>query len=296
MTPPSIIPSEDGSPDDRNMPDWAAEETARLELEYVALKNDVAAILAEARAVPPTVDNEETANIYTKLIKRIRDLDNRVEAMRENEKAPHLRRVQADDSFFFRLRERLARRKKNDTPGGADVLLSRLNYYNSRRLAEEQRRRDAEARRARQEAELAQAAAAEVDRQRREAEASAARARNAEKIAEHQAEAARLADESDRARAAERMASDTAAAAGAEARAKASDMVRERHSSGALNTMREVWHVEIIDPMKLDAAALWAFVKDDAKLAALTQWAKVTQYRRSMEGALIEKRPETTVR
>jgi type I site-specific restriction-modification system R (restriction) subunit len=279
-----------------NLPDWSAEESARLAREHEGLRRDVGNALAEIATVPQAVADEETANLYTRLIKRYRDLRNRVEAMRESEKAPHLRRANAVDSFFFGLAEQLERRKRTDAPGGIDVLMSRLNDYNSRRLAEEQRRRDAAARIAREEAERVARARAEIERQQREAEQAAARARSAAKIAEREAEAKRLADEAATIAAAEQLAREKAQEAAADASAKAADMVRERHDAGALNTMKTYWHVEIVDPMALKAAELWPFVPEDAKLAALKSWAKITQYQRTMDGAIIERRSQTVVK
>lgn len=279
----------------RNMPDWAAEESARLEREHEGLKQDVARALEEARGVPPEVADEETANVYTRVIKRLRDLGRKVEALRVMEKQPHLRKEDAVDSFFFRLAERLERRKRTDSPGGVDVLVSRLDHYNQKRLAEEKARREAVARAAREEEARAAREREEAERKRREADAAAARARNADKIKEREAEAAQAADDARRARDAEQRAREAVQISAAEAAAKPADMARERHASGALNTMKLAPHVEIVDAMELDAAALWPFVPEAAKLQALRAWAKVTQHKRQMKGAVIEIRSETVV-
>jgi len=279
-----------------NVPDYAAEESGRLAREFAGLENDVAAILAEARGLPEIVDDEETANLYTTAISRFRDLDDKVEALRTGEKLPHLRKGDAVDSFFGRLRDRLLRRKKTDKPGGGDVLASRLHDYNERRLAAEQRKRDEEVRLAREDAERIAANIRKAEAEQREAEERAARARRAdnkeaaEKTArEAEAAAATLRETGEAARS--RLAEADAAAA-----ATPADKVRERHEGGSMNTMKRVGFAEITDSMKLDPVALWPFVKDDAKAAALTAWAKTTQFKREMPGAAIGFRNETQVR
>ena len=47
---------------------------------------------------------------------------------------------------------------------------------------------------------------------------------------------------------------------------------------------------------EIDAKMAAAAAQDDAKLAALTGWAKTTNYKKAMPGAVIEQRPETVVR
>lgn len=279
-----------------NVPDYAAEESARLALEYKNLEAEATDLLAEARKAPEIVEDEETAGWFTTLIKRFRDLDSRVEKVRVGEKLPHMRREDAVDSFFFRLRERLARRKKTDKPGGLDVLLARLNDYNQRRLAEEEARREAARREAERVEQAAREKAAAEQRAADEAAAAADRARKAKNIEAHQQVADQHQQAADTASADAEIARDKVIETRADATAKPADMVRERHQGGALNTMRQVWVVEIEDSMKLDPVALWAFVKDDHKLMALRSWAKTTNYKKPMDGALIEQRNETVVR
>lgn len=280
----------------QNVPDYAAEESARLAREYAGLEKDVTELLAEARALPATVEDEATASVYTKAITRFGDLDTRLEKFRESEKLPYLRRGTAVDSFFGRMRERLFRKKKTDKAGGADVLQDRLHAYNLRRLEIEKREREERERVAREAEEKARRDRLEAERVQREAEEKAARARKAENreaaeaAARVAAEAAAQAQATEDASRAERQDAQEAAAA------KPADMVRERHEDGAMNTMRMEWHVEIEDSMKLDVAALWPFVPETAKLTALKGWAKTVQYRRPMPGAVIEQRPATVVR
>lgn len=243
--------------------DHARDVISRLSKDYAALSESVAAVLVDARALPAEVDSVEVAEQFTAVIKRIRELDTRVEGIREAEKEPYLTSERAVDQFFFGLRDRLERRKKTEKPGGADVLVARLHAYNQKRLDEERARRDEELRVAREAEDVARREREELQRQQREAEEKAARARKLEN--KEAAEAA--ASEAERAAAAARKAEEDARQksmlAQAQTQSSSADMVRERHGSGALNTMRQVPLVEIIDSMKLNAVALWPFVKDD---------------------------------
>lgn len=279
-----------------NMPDYAVEESARLAREFADVDRAVTDLLAEARGLPENVEDEQTASAYTSVISRFKDIDDRVEALRAGEKMPWMRRADAVDSFFFRLRERLFRRKKNDKAGGGDVLKDRLHVYNKRREDEERRKREEAERVAREAENKARQDRLELERQQREAEERAARARKTENreaaeqaAREAAAAAATLRQQEDAAR-------ETRQDAQAAAQAKPGDLVRERHEGGAMNTMRQVWHVEVTDSMKLDALALWPFITDEAKEKAAKAWSKTTNYKKPMEGLLIEQRSETVVR
>ena len=276
----------------QNVPDYAKEETARLEREFVNLKAEVADALEAARKLPATVEDQETADRYTAVINRIVDLNKKTNGIREAEKTPWLRRSDAVDSFFFGLMERLLRRKKTDNAGGGDVLNARLHDYNLRRLAEEKARRE-EAERIAREAERKLREEREArEREQAEAEARARRARSEEtrKAAEEAAEKARK-EAADRA-AEEEVARAQRQEAEAAARAKPADLVRERHSEG-MNTMVLEWHVEVLDAMALDVKALQPFIPADAWEKAAKNWAKVTQFKKTMPGLLIEQRPKT---
>ncbi len=279
-----------------NIPDYAAEESARLATEFFGLDKDVDKILDEARVLPPAVEDETTANDYTKTIGRMKDLDDKVEAIRISEGLPYLRRGDAVNSYFFRLRERLARRKKTDKPGAINVLMERLHAYNNRRLEEERQVREKAEREAREAERITREASEKAKREQREAEQKAARARSdaTRKVAEDEArkaaEAAAAANAAEDAKRAERQDAEAAA------KATPADLTRERHSGGSLNTMRQVGFAEIEDSMKLNPVTLWAFVRDDDKLRALNAWAKVTQFKQQMDGARIGFRNETVIR
>lgn len=280
-----------------NVPDYAAEETGRLEREFRDLQAEIGiAVMAANGLAERTVEDEETANQFTEVITRLRDLDKKVEGFRNSEKTPHLRKSDAVDNFFFKLRERLFRRKRTDSAGAADTLQDRLHAYNERRLAEERRRREEAERAARAAEAEARRLREEADRKARAAAEAAARKRNEESRRAAAEEAAKAAAEAAKAAEAEENARSTASAAAADAAARPADLVRERHQGGAMNTMKRVGYAEITDPMKLDALALWPFVPEDAKRKALLGWAKTTQFSRQMEGAAIGFRNETVVR
>ena len=280
----------------KNMPDYAVEESDRLAREFADVDRAVTDLLAEARGLPDNVDDEQTASQYTSVISRFKDIDDRVEALRAGEKMPWMRRADAVDSFFFRLRERLFRRKKTDKAGGGDVLKDRLHAYNQRREQEERRRREEEARIAREEEERLRRERQEQERIQREAEERAERARKdankeAAAAAAKEAEAA-----ADKLRIAEDQAREKRQDTQAAAQAKPGDMVRERHEGGAMNTMRQVWHVEVTDSMALDIVALAPFITDEAKEKAAKAWARTVNYKKQMPGLLIEQRSETVIR
>ena len=280
----------------QNVPDYAAEESARLAREFDGFEKDVTELLAEARALPVTVEDEATANVYTQAITRFADLDTRLDKFRESEKLPYLRKGTAVDSFFGRMRERLFRKKKTDKAGGADVLQERLHAYNVKREADERRKREEEARIAKEAELAAQRERARLEQIQRDAEATAARARKAENI-EAANHAARVAEEAAAlARQHEEEARERRQDAVVAAQATPADLVRERHAAGAMNTMKRVPYVEIVDRMQLDFEQLKPFFRDDDVLSALKAWAKTTQHKRPMNGAIIEYRNETVVR
>ncbi len=282
-------------PGDNAPPDYARIITDQMARDYAPFRQAVRDALDEARKLPPSVEDEETASEYTAVIKRLRELNTRTDGFREAEKVRPLTECRAIDSFFFGIMEEIERRTKNGKPGASDDLQGRLHVYNQRRLAEERRvreeeRRKAEAaeRAAREEREAAERAArdAALKAERARKEESRAAAEKAEREAREKARVAREAEEAERARRQE---------ADANARAKSAELVRERHGSGAMNTMRQVPYVEVVDRMLLDFEQLKPFFKDDHILMAVKGWAKTTQHKKQMAGAIIEMRDETVV-
>ena len=133
----------------------AARVTEYLERDYRSLTEEIDKLLAEARDLPTEVSTEHDATTIGLVIKKLREADGRAESYRETEKAPHRLSAEAVDSFFFRLRERLARRNPRDhkqKPGAADVLQARVNDFLERKRIEEEDRRRREAEKAAQDA------------------------------------------------------------------------------------------------------------------------------------------------
>jgi hypothetical protein len=106
-------------------------------------------LLAEAREMPVTVNDDSGALLLGALIKRMRDVDSRIESVRGLEKEPYLRGGNAVDAFFNAWRDKIGRRNKNDRsakpakPGATDVLQARINDYQNRKIAEENARQEA---------------------------------------------------------------------------------------------------------------------------------------------------------
>lgn len=283
-------------PDHNMAPDNAKLETERLTADYAELQRSVTDALDETRRLPPEVIDEDTQSIYAGVIKRLRDLATRVEGIRELEKEPYLRRGNAVDAFFGNLFRKLTAKNKTDAPGAVDVLQKRVNAYVQKKADEERRRREEAERIARAEETRLRNERLAAEAKQREEEERAARARKDENKEAAQAaadqaqlDAERLRDDEDRARQVRQDAT-------AEATAKTADLVRTRTDSGHLVTAKQVPYVEIVDAMKLDPVILWAFTPEDAKLKALKNWAKTTQYRRQMDGAIIEMRNEAVIR
>lgn len=281
---------------DNKAPDYAKQVSDRLADEYAYMESAVVEILNEARDLPAEVTDDDIQGRYASNIKRQRDLDARIESLRVAEKEPFLRGGNAVQNFFMGMRGRLFRQNKSDKAGAADVLQARVNAYVQKKADEERHRRQEEERIAREAEDRARREREEQERLAREAEHRAARARKEEnaaaaaaEAAQREAEAKRLRDEEERLRA-ERQAKQ------ADAAAKTADLVRTRTDEGHMVTAKQVPYVEITDEMELDAKLLWPFVKSEHKLQALKAWAKITQHKQKMAGAIIEMRDEAVIR
>ena len=277
-------------------PDYAREVTDRMAADYAELSRTTSALLDEARALPGTVENDESMGLAARVIVRLRDTASRAVALHRKEKEPFLRGGEAVDQFFFSLVDKLARRQRTNKPGAADILQARVDAYVTAKAAEERRKREEEARRAaeaerkaaeeRRKADEARARAEEIARRARKVETIEAAQEHARQLA---AEAAQKADEQEAARGASQDARAAAAAPTA-------DLIRSRTDEGHLVTAKREPFVEIVEEMQLDALALWPFVKSEHKLQALRAWAKITQHKQQMPGAIIELRDRAVIR
>lgn len=279
-----------------NAPDFAKIETERLERDYADLEPKVAALLDEAREIPNPIVDRETSLRAGAIVKRITDVNRRIEEIRNVENEPHLRRTNSVNSFFFALREKLARRNKTDRPGAADVLQARIQSYQDGVLAAEEAERRRKAEEERRAAAAAQAKADEERRKADEAAAAAARARKPEAKEEKGAAASEQQIVAAQAETAAAVANDRAQDAHIQTLAKPADLVRDRGDDGVLLTSKREPFAVITDDALLDMKALWPFISLDAKEKALRAWAKNTAYRTQMAGAEIGHRNKAVVR
>src|SRR5436190_3022744 len=147
----------------------------RLAVDYADLLDDIKAAIAEASALPPTVEGpEDVATVSSQAVK-LRDLKARAEAARVVEKEPHLRAGEVVDAFFKTPQERLEQVRR--------VLSVSVDSYKQMQLRAERERREQEAREARRREE-------EARRVREEAEAAARRARSPEAKEQREQDAA----------------------------------------------------------------------------------------------------------
>lgn len=281
--------------------DYAKQESERLARDYVNLTATCEELLKEAHNAPKEVNDDATAGVLSDLIVRIRSFDRRVEGIREAEKEPFLRRGNAVQQFFMTIRLKLARDKKTDPAGASDILHARVHDWNERklaaeraRLAEIERQERELARKAREEQDELNRQAAEAKRRADEAAAAAERARKAENIQAQQAAADAAAEE-------QRLNEAAAARAGAEAAAaqqraddakidasrKPADHVRTRTAGGTMNTMKQVPDVQLVDKSLVDLDALRPYLRDSDVEFALKQWAKSTDHKVQMDGAIV---------
>jgi hypothetical protein len=276
--------------------DFALVTTAFLNDEYAKQPAIVLALLEEARALPKTIEDDETKGKVTSLIKRLRDTAKALVSFHEKEKQPYLRGGQAVDQFFFGLVDKCAKRTKANNPGAADILNNRLTDYDNRLLAAAQAARDREAAEQRR---LAQEALDKANREAaiaEEARLAAERARKPETQAAKQAVAAHAEAKADEAKVDAVVAAAKAEQTHMATFAKPADLMRTRGADGTLSTVGTEKYAEITDRTLLDIKLLAPYIKLEALQSALTQWAKFTDYNTPMPGAAIGRRNKSQVR
>jgi hypothetical protein len=282
------------APGSNEAPDFAKEVTDRIASEYIGLSNTLDELINEIPKLPEKVTSDADALMVGALIKRMRDLDSRVESVRTLEKEPYLRGGNAVDSFFNAMRDIIGKRNKNDRKakdGYTDILQYRINDYQNQKLAEERARREAEA-------AIAKRAAWEAEQKARveaiaaeEARLKAERARKAENIAANQA----LADAQAAAAAIAKQKADDALQAAEDARlatfAKPSDMARVRGNAeaggGVTLTVAQEAYAMVEDRTQLSWSLIAPFFTDAEVEKALRAWARTTGHRIQMPGAAI---------
>lgn len=290
-------------PGSNQAPDYAQQVTDRIAEEYREISNTLEKLLAEAREMPATVNSDTEALLLGGLIKRMRDVDARLESIRTLEKEPYLRGGNAVDSFFNALRDKIGRRNKTDRsakPGATDILQARINDYQERKIAEERARQEA----ARREAErIAREAAEKAAREAREAAekaAAAERARKAENIQARQREAEAQQQAADAARAEAQRAQELAEEARLASLAKPADIARVRGNdesgAGVTLTVAKEPYAILTDRNKVNMEMLRPYFTDAEIEKALRGWAKSTGHRVQMEGAEIGHRNKGVTR
>lgn len=300
--------------------DYAAEESARLEREYIGLTNSLEELIAEGKKLPGEVDSDDAALRIGAVIKRFRDLDSRVEGVRVLEKEPHLRKGDAVQAFFKSMREIIQPEDKKTRrlkPGWIDRLQGVIDSYQAEKERKERERLENIRR---EEQRKLEAARAEQERLAREAEqaaiaaaeaaAAAARARAPAKIEEKKAEAVQLQQQANEAASAVEAATtkvETTMEQATEARvdtfASSPDLVRTRGTAddgaGVLLTTAKESYAYLLDRKLLDdksKLALFEHLNDAEVEKALRGWAKATRYEQPMPGCEIGRKNKGVTR
>lgn len=236
------------SPKDHNNPPPLPEILAE---NYAALFAEVEAIAVRATSAPKKVKNAADVEAVGVIIKDAKALAKKIEGARVLEKEPHLTANKQIDGTFKPPTDRLG--------NIATVLNDRATEY-QRALLAEQRRKDEEIARKAREAEQAA-----IEKARKaEEEGRAAVASRAETRAEIEADKA----------------------ADAERRAEASnaDIARQRMASGGTAGVRTTQKVRITAIAELNLGPLGPYIDREAVQKAANAWLRVTKGAETMAG------------
>jgi len=278
--------------------DFAKVEVERLKNEYGYVQESALRLIEQAKAITVIADNDDKSKVIG-LIKLLRDEAKRSTGLHEIEKAPHFRRGQGVDQFFFGIVDRLWKRDKKGNDGEGDRLNKLLTAYDVRQLAIEEEKRKAAALEA---ARIAQAAEAERLRKEQEAEAARLAAERARKPDTTAAKAA-IAAAAEEAAMAARVEQTATAAAAEEAYmatlAAPADIMRTRAADGSLATMAKEKFVEITDRNALDLNKLRPYLPADALVTAIRKYAESVSFSNDesvqIAGAKFGTRPKSKV-
>ena len=278
--------------------DFAKVEVERLKHEYGYVQESALRLIEQAKAITVIADNDDKSKVIG-LIKLLRDEAKRSTGLHEIEKAPHFRRGQGVDQFFFGIVDRLWKRDKKGNDGEGDRLNKLLTAYDVRQLAIEEEKRKAAALEA---ARIAQAAEAERLRKEQEAEAARLAAERARKPDTTAAKAA-IAAAAEEAAMAARVEQTATAAAAEEAYmatlAAPADIMRTRAADGSLATMAKEKFVEITDSNALDLNKLRPYLPAEALVTAIRKYAESVSFSNDqsvqISGAKFGTRPKSKV-
>jgi len=278
--------------------DFAKVEVERLKNEYGYVQESALRLIEQAKAITVIADNDDKSKVIG-LIKLLRDEAKRSTGLHEIEKAPHFRRGQGVDQFFFGIVDKLWKRDKKGNDGEGDRLNKLLTAYDVRQLAIEEEKRKATALEA---ARIAQAAEAERLRKEQEAEAARLAAERARKPDTTAAKAA-IAAAAEEAAMAARVEQTATAAAAEEAYmatlAAPADIMRTRAADGSLATMAKEKFVEITDRNTLDLNKLRPYLPADALVTAIRKYAESVSFSNDesvqIAGAKFGTRPKSKV-
>ena len=278
--------------------DFAKVEVERLKHEYGYVQESALRLIEQAKAITVIADNDDKSKVIG-LIKLLRDEAKRSTGLHEIEKAPHFRRGQGVDQFFFGIVDRLWKRDKKGNDGEGDRLNKLLTAYDVRQLAIEEEKRKAAALEA---ARIAQAAEAERLRKEQEAEAARLAAERARKPDTTAAKAA-IAAAAEEAAMAARVEQTATAAAAEEAYmatlAAPADIMRTRAADGSLATMAKEKFVEITDRNALDLNKLRPYLPAEALVTAIRKYAESVSFSNDqsvqISGAKFGTRPKSKV-
>lgn len=295
---------------DNEAPDFAKIETERLVDEYCGYRKTLEELASDAGKIVDTgiIETDPDALVAGGLIKRFRDLGERLENTRIVEVEPDLRRMNAKNAFFKGLKKIIQPEDKSErrtSPGWIDKLQALINGHQDRKEAAERERLAREAaetaRLAREANERAAKARAEEERLIREAadrKAEAERARapaQVEKKAEIATTAAQEAGAQTGTAIGAQIEADKAIEKAQEAHiatlAKPADIVRTRgvteDGAGVTLTKAKESYAYVVDSTKLNAIKLFPYFTEAEVEKALRAFARATQYREMMDGAEI---------
>ena len=237
----------------------------RLTEDYAGMLVRRDELLGAADRVPPTVEDENTAQKVGDFIKQLQAAMKNADATRVSEKEPYLAGGRQTDGFFKAITEPLAKVKKE--------IEGRLNIFLRKKADAERRAREEAEKKARKEAERAAQEVAERIKALKDEEGLEA-AITAEEVAKH--------------------AKADALKAAKEAEAKAAELSRTRGDYGSVASLRTFWDFKDFDRDKLDLGALRAHLPEEALYKAVRSYIKAGG--RELVGVTIFENTSTTVR